>query len=1184
MKKVYVTNSCFLFSSVILGGIILGTGNTAYANETTNSATLSSQIPTIVNTSPTSEDTISQASTLILSENTNSDNSSELVNNQVNHSAQLPSPETLSNDSTTPEVTDDSISPNSEPNLIKNSDFSQVIPSTKPDSQWTDQNEAKDWTIYTDQIQSKTTTPSVQVDNGKLIIESTQDFRGAVTQKVQIDSSKQYQISFDIETENKVGQAFVRILEKKPSAELSDRIWLSPMTNGTANRMKVTKIYNPLYDVSEVTFELYYEKGTGKVVFDNLSMIAVGSKDTGAPKPLPHEMEDSISCALNKKYLFNHPDYHYTLADSSIAQLENGLLIPKASGQTTITITAPGGQVIKEIPLSVLPSAEDNYDTLAKEWIDVTFGNNSFDASDENMLRLFNELETKVASHISSFNPQDDHIAIWNDLKNYANSPDITGTYRRFEEIAKQVVTPTSQFYQSVDAIRIVKEGMAWMNLNVYNPNKDIEGKANWWDYEIGSPRAIVNTLCLLNDYFTIEEIKRYTDTIEHFVPDSNYFRMTLTNPFAALGGNLVDMGRVKIISGILRKDNQLIAKATTSLNNLFTTVSEGNGFYKDGSYIDHTNVAYTGAYGNVLIDGISQLLPVVQKTDHKIPDNNIKLIYQWIDNSFLPLIVHGELMDMSRGRSISRETSPSHAATIEVLRGFLRLANMSDSKENLELKAKIKSILQSDTYYNPYDNLKSYQDIASFKALLADSTIKPYELKTQLTTFNSMDKVAYYNAEKDFAFALSLYSNRTQNFEAMNNENTRGWYTSDGMFYLYNDDLAHYSNNYWPTVNPYFMPGTTENTAIREDVTSDVMKKYGEEATKKTGQVTNPSSFVGSLAFNNYFGSATMDFTNWDNTLTANKSWVILNDKIVLLGNSITSTSKDSVFTTIEQRKENQESPYKVYINGELVTIEEGMEHSHSNVKTILLESSKPELNIGYVFLEPATVAISKLLQTGSWHDINLPTKNTELKSNTFITIKQEHTATSNTYAYYMVPKATSDQLYDFSHNHQVQLVQNNKQLQVIYDKSSKLWTVIKKDSKPFLINNQIQLTNAGIYMVQKLGNTYKIATYNPMAQKKKETTISFKHQHKKFIFIKTNKLVSQMTVDFTSQKKFDISNYLISKSYSKHPSKHSHRLGKKNVKKMTKIPMITYQLDWSQKATTPLPYLLENVITYHI
>ncbi|WP_231199697.1 polysaccharide lyase family 8 super-sandwich domain-containing protein [Streptococcus equi] len=83
------------------------------------------------------------------------------------------------------------------------------------------------------------------------------------------------------------------------------------------------------------------------------------------------------------------------------------------------------------------------------------------------------------------------------------------------------------------------------------------------------------------------------------------------------------------------------------------------------------------------------------------------------------------------------------------------------------------------------------------FKELLEDTTIQASPVKSYLSLFNQMDKLAYYNAEKDFAFALSMHSNKTLNFEAMNDENTRGWYTGDGMFYLYNSDLGHYSDHF---------------------------------------------------------------------------------------------------------------------------------------------------------------------------------------------------------------------------------------------------------------------------------------------------------------------------------------------------------------------------------------------------
>lgn len=131
-----------------------------------------------------------------------------------------------------------------------------------------------------------------------------------------------------------------------------------------------------------------------------------------------------------------------------------------------------------------------------------------------------------------------------------------------------------------------------------------------------------------MKEYFSDEEIKKYTDVIEKFVPDPEHFRKTTDNPFKALGGNLVDMGRVKVIAGLLRKDDQEISSTIRSIEQVFKLVEQGEGFYQDGSYIDHTNVAYTGAYGNVLIDGLSQLLPVIQKTKNPIDKDKMQTMY----------------------------------------------------------------------------------------------------------------------------------------------------------------------------------------------------------------------------------------------------------------------------------------------------------------------------------------------------------------------------------------------------------------------------------------------------------------------------------------------------------------------------------------------------------------------------
>ncbi|BBG32929.1 hyaluronate lyase [Streptococcus agalactiae] len=590
-----------------------------------------------------------------------------------------------------------------------------------------------------------------------------------------------------------------------------------------------------------------------------------------------------------------------------------------------------------------------------------------------------------------------------------------------------------------------------------------------------------------MNNYFTDAEIKTYTDPIEHFVPDAGYFRKTLVNPFKALGGNLVDMGRVKIIEGLLRKDNTIIEKTSHSLKNLFTTATKAEGFYADGSYIDHTNVAYTGAYGNVLIDGLTQLLPIIQETDYKISNQELDMVYKWINQSFLPLIVKGELMDMSRGRSISREAASSHSAAVEVLRGFLRLANMSNEERNLDLKSTIKTIITSNKFYNVFNNLKSYSDIANMNKLLNDSTVATKPLKSNLSTFNSMDRLAYYNAEKDFGFALSLHSKRTLNYEGMNDENTRGWYTGDGMFYLYNSDQSHYSNHFWPTVNPYKMAGTTEKDAKREDTTKDFMSKHSKDAKEKTGQVTGTSDFVGSVKLNNHFALAAMDFTNWDRTLTAQKGWVILNDKIVFLGSNIKNTNGiGNVSTTIDQRKDDSKTPYTTYVNGKTIDLKQASSQQFTDTKSVFLESKEPGRNIGYIFFKNSTIDIERKEQTGTWNSINRTSKNTSIVSNPFITISQNHDNKGDSYGYMMVPNIDRTSFDKLANSKEVELLENSSKQQVIYDKNSQTWAVIKHDNQESLINNQFKMNKAGLYLVQKVGNDYQNVYYQPQTMTK--------------------------------------------------------------------------------------------------
>lgn len=322
-----------------------------------------------------------------------------------------------------------------------------------------------------------------------------------------------------------------------------------------------------------------------------------------------------------------------------------------------------------------LTNNKSKYDQLLNEWNSIIAGNDVYNPSNPYMADFNKTLEETVDQHLETYISDSNRTYLWKDKSNFDISATMTANYKRLEDIAKQVTNPYSKYYHNQETINLVKGSLEFLYKNLYNETtsyKQIKGKSdiNWWDYEIGTPHAINNTLSLMKPYFTHEEIMKYTQPIEILVPDPTIFRASNTNPnfptFNAAVGNMADMGRVKLIAGLLRQDDATIKKTIKSIETAFSFVTEGNGFYADGSLIDHvvTNknsplynkgIAYNGSYGNVLIDGLSQLIPIIQHTSSPMAKEKIDVIYHWINESFFPLIVHGELMDMTRGRAISR-------------------------------------------------------------------------------------------------------------------------------------------------------------------------------------------------------------------------------------------------------------------------------------------------------------------------------------------------------------------------------------------------------------------------------------------------------------------------------------------------------------------------------------------------
>ena len=761
---------------------------------------------------------------------------------------------------------------------------------------------------------------------------------------------------------------------------------------------------------------------------------------------------------MNKYYLPNLSDATYTVENPEIAEVRNQIILPKQTGSTKVTITKDE-QTLGSFTLNVENHEADIYDQILQSWENASLGNENYQADNPYMQEFLSKIESGVEESLAHWdNDVANRESIFDDVTDFTKSANIATTYRRLEQFAQVLDNKSSKYYQNYDLALKLKEGMEYLYKHVYNEQKEIVG--NWWDYEIGTPRAVVDVLAYANPYFTQEEINRYIKPIDKFVADPTVIRSTTTIPVAAVGGNQTDLSKVTILSGALKQDSARIQEGTNGLLTVLNFVKEGQGFYRDGSFIDHTDVAYTGAYGNVLMDGFSQILPMIANTSFALPNDKTKILYEWIDRAYFPIILNGELMDMTRGRSISRATAESHAAAIEALRGIVRIAQASDETQKRHLLSAVKGRIAEDTFYIPYQNLKSYTDILLFEKLLKDENIPAVKPETFLHSFHNMDKFVYNNAENNFAIAISMYSDRTQNYEDMNNENRHGWYTSDGMVYLYNNDLTHYSEGYWPTVDPYKMPGTTELVTARED---------------GSGMVNLPSSFVGASKFDEKNAAVAMDFTNYNEELSARKAWFIFGDKIVMLTTNIQNKSSDASLTTIENRKLVADKNTKIYINGEEISADKV---TNDAVDTFYLETVDPNQRIGYAFLTPLSLDIEKQTRTHSWSEINYGQPSDPV-TNTFVTATHTTQQNGESLAYILVPNQDQEALNEAKDT--VKVVVQNNDLQVVYDETSQTYGVIKYTDTPYELTDKVTLSQEGIYMIKKTSDGFDLSFAHP-------------------------------------------------------------------------------------------------------
>lgn len=723
---------------------------------------------------------------------------------------------------------------------------------------------------------------------------------------------------------------------------------------------------------------------------------------------------------------------------------------------------------------------KSKYQELKKIWLSTNYGYEYYDTHNDAMKKQHDYIEKEAQKLLNDMNTRPDKTYLWDDAKDVqTNSSHMTKSYKNIERIAEAMGHPKSSLNTN-ENVKKLKAAIAWMHEHVYGKaaednvrtltsnfiEKDANKKKamNWWDYEIGGPKALTNTLILMDDHFTNEEKKIYTAPIQKYVPKSDEILASVGKSEKATGGNLVDISKVKLLESIINEDDSKMKSAIDSFKNVFTYVQESasgkarNGFYKDGSYIDHQDVPYTGAYGVVLLEGISQMLPVVNATSFNLNETQMKTLDHWIDDAFMPIVHKGELLDFVRGRAISREHETSHSTSTTVMKALLRI---STATQDQNVKAKyqqyVKTSVLSNKSYNQNDHLKSYVDIQMMKNLMDDTSIHIKNKPQQVKIYDEMKRVIYHNPNLNYTFGLSLTSDKVSRYEAINNENLKGWHTGAGIPYLYNDDVTHYRNHYWPTVNMTHLAGTTT---------------LGDEP---SGDKKSKKTFVGGTSLGDKYASIGMDFENQQQTLSAKKSWFILDDKIVFVGSGI---NNQDAKTIIENRKADGYTLYKDNQPLDKAINEE--------VKSVFLKAQDRQNNIGYHFFKPTKLNVDKVERKGKWQDINKSQSSKEVKQ-TYYEVTQSHAGSNNQYAYVLYPGI--DQTHFNQKHKDVSIIKQEDQLHVVKDNVNNVWGIVNynNETKTFEIDGtKIEIKAKGMYIIKKKDDYSFEGTYrNPELSK---------------------------------------------------------------------------------------------------
>ncbi|MGW0882618.1 polysaccharide lyase family 8 super-sandwich domain-containing protein [Streptomyces sp. NPDC002671] len=661
----------------------------------------------------------------------------------------------------------------------------------------------------------------------------------------------------------------------------------------------------------------------------------------------------------------------------------------------------------------------DTYDSMRGTWVQLLTGS-GFDPKAAPFSTALSTLGTNAGSFQNSMAPGSG--SLWPDLPIGTVSANITSSYARLRTMALAYAQPNTGLTGSTSLASAISTGLDWMHANAYTPTTTTYN--NWWDWQIGAPQRLLDVSALMYGRLTSTQTADYCAAIDHFVPTS----AVATYGGTSTGANRVDLCRVLALRGVVGKNTSVITTAQQALSPVFPYVLSGDGLYTDGSFVQHTYIPYTGTYGDVLLNGIGKLLTLFAGTTWAITDPNVQNIYTAVTGSFAPFVYNGLVMDGVCGRAVSRgvlrgdplaiqqdDHTRGHGVASDVLR--LATSGAASAAQSASWKSMVKGWLQRDYYESLMnDPGMDVPELARAQALLSDATVAATAEPVNSVVFG-MDRAVHRRAT--WAAQLSICSSRTAFYETGNGENLQGWHQNSGMLYWYGDTYGdgQYSDAFWPTVDPYMLPGTTVSTLALANAAGG---SWG---------ASHPGTAWAGGATDGTYSAVGQDVRGLQSTLVGKKSWFLLDDSVFCLGAGITCTDGVGVRSTIDNRNLGAGNGHVLTVDGTVRPATLGWSETFTDSRYMAVGGMG-----AWVFPGGARVNVKRAARTGAWSDINSTSSTTPITRN-YLSIWFDHgTDPSNAgYSYQLMPGATASEAAARATSPNVTVLANTATVQAI-------------------------------------------------------------------------------------------------------------------------------------------------------